>query len=323
MKTINIGVFNPALIYSASPYCGDNIFAKGLELLDNEVNRFDYRATKNPNPDLLEFADRIKPDLFLFGKCESIYPETIRALKHNFPNAIFCKWAADMRAEPTEFDLAHLKYMDLFAATYAGEHLKKHKAVMPKDSVAMSIMTFTDSDFYKSYSVPEKYKSDVLWTGRLSVGDNEMRNEIIERLVELKKDLNMQIYGLSNWLGSPDYQQAICGAKIGIGSNSFNRRKYSSDRLGNYMACGTFYLTQYIEGIEECFTKGENLEWFHNVDEMEEQILYYLDNEKERISIAKKGQEFILKHFDAEPLVSNILNTLKTKKSQNSWDEIY
>ncbi len=29
-KAITVGVYDPRLIYQASPYCGDNVFAKGL-----------------------------------------------------------------------------------------------------------------------------------------------------------------------------------------------------------------------------------------------------------------------------------------------------
>jgi len=324
-KILLCGVFNPDLIYTASPYCGDEIFATGFEKNDLEVYRFDYRASKSPNEELLTVANDVKPDLFYFGKAERIYAETIKVLKQRFPNAIFIKFAADVRDNPTDFDLSHLQFMDLFAATYAGEYLQKHKKVMPKSSIAMSILAFTDSSFYKPISYPLSYKSDILWTGRSGFGDNLLRNEVIKRLYEIKEKHNVSMYGVNGncWIGYPDYLHAICGTKIGIGSNSFNRRKYSSDRLGNYMACGTFYLTQYISGIEECFSRGVDIDWFESIEEMEDKIEYYLENEKIRKEIAKNGRRLILKYFDCKPLVENILYTLKNRKSQYKWDEVY
>jgi len=326
MKTLHIDVFNPSLIYTASPFCGGQVFAKGFEKNGHEVYRFDYRASQIPNKELITFAETIKPDLLFFGKCERITPETVGLLRSKYPNAIFVKWLADCRNEPTDFDLNHLKYMDLLVATHAGEYLAKHKKVMPSGSKAMSIFTFTDSDFYKHYDYPTEFESDVLWTGRRGFGDNEMRNVIIDKIKELAKrsDMRVKTYGVDgeNWLGYPEYLYAICGTKIGIGSNSFNRRKYSSDRLGNYMACGTFYFPQYIEGIEECFTRFKNLDWFETIDEMVYGIEYYLECPEEREEIAKKGQKFVLKHFDTKPLVKNILNVLETGKSLYKWDEI-
>ena len=324
MKILNIDVFNPKLIYTASPMCGGEVFAKGFEQNNHEVFRFDYRATKTPNESLLVHADAIKPDIFFFGKAETITPTTVGVLRSKYPNAIFLKFAADVRNMPSKHDTDILKYIDLFIATYAGDWLNLHKDYMSKNAKAMSIMTFTDSSFYHKYDVPEFWKSDVLWTGREGFGDNKMRNEIIAslKISKNKENHKIAIHGLDNWLGSPQYQQAICGTKIGIGSNSFNRRKYSSDRMGNFMACGTFYLTQYIDGIEDCFTKGENIEWFNSIQEMNERIEYYLKNEEKRIEVAKKGQEFILKNFDCKPLVQNILTVLKTGKSNYKWDEI-
>jgi len=325
MKSLHIDVFNPKLIYTASPYCGGNVFAKGFEQNGHDVFRFDYRATKNPNEILLEYANTVNPDIFFFGKAELITPATVGVLRLKYPNATFIKWAADLRTEPQKHDTEHLQYMDLFVATYAGDWLKMYKEYMPKKSKAMSIFAFTDSSFYKKYDVPDFWKSDVLWTGREGFGDNKMRNKIINvlKIMKNKEEHKVSLQGLDNWLGSPAYQQAICGTKIGIGSNSFNRRKYSSDRIGNFMACGTFFLTQYIDGIEDCFTKGENIEWFKTLDEMKELIEYYLKNDEKRQEIAKKGQDFILKYFDCKPLVKNILTVLKTGKSNYKWDEIY
>ena len=327
MKTLHIGVFDPKLIHQASPYCGDNVFAKGFEKLGHNITRFDYRAVRDPNNALLEYANIIKPDLFWFGKCELISPETIRVLKSKFPNSVLGKWAADVRDNPTDFDLGHLQYIDLFAATYAGEYLQKHKKAMPQESKAMSIFSFVDSEFYKKTEcVKSDLISDILWTGRRGFGDNKMRNEIIDRLQQYSQNdehIHVLIAGLKDWFGESAYLQAINGTSIGIGSNSFNRRKYSSDRLGNYMSCGTFYMTQYIEGIEECFVKGENIEWFNSIDEMVELIKYYLANPDKRQQIAKNGQEFVLKHFDCVPLVQNILQVLETGKSKYQWDEVY
>jgi hypothetical protein len=320
-KALCVGVYDPALIYTASPYCGDNVFAKGLELNWYDVTRFDYRATPTPDKDLLKIASEIKPDLFWFGKAERISPDTIKILKSWFPKAIFTKWAADVRDEPTTHDIGHNLYMDWFFGTFGGDYLLKH--LLPTMKGVASIITFTDSDFYKQIETSDEWRSDVLWTGRKGFGDNNLRNEIIDYLYNESTSKNIKIFGFDKWLGNPEYLYAINGTKIGIGSNSFNRVKYSSDRLGNYMACGTFYLTQYFEGIEEVFERGVNIDWFKNLEEMRDKINYYLENDDLRREVARKGQKFILKHFDCKPLVSNILNIIETGKSNYNWDDVY
>lgn len=324
-KILCCGVFNPALICQASPMCGDNVFAKGFEANNYEVTRFDYRATKTPNEDLLSASQQKQYDMFYFGKCETILPSTLATLKKQNKNAIFIKFGADVRDNPTAHDLGHNEYIDFFFATYGGDYLKAHFTKNMK--VACSILTFTDSDYYSQQQVDDKYKTDVLWTGRKGFGDNAFRNKVIDQLLEykqLKEFYNIRMFGIDEeWIGSPDYVRYINGTKIGVGINSFNRVKYSSDRLGNYMSSGSFYLAHHFKGIEECFDRGIHLDWFHNLYEFKDKIDYYLNNDDIRQNIANRGQQRVLKYFDYAPLVKNILHVIEHSKSTYSWDDIF
>jgi len=325
LRSLHIGVFDSRLIHQASPMCGDRVFYKGFLANGYDAFLFDYRAELNPNENLLKYANKIKPNVFWFGKCELILPETIKQLRESFPKAIFCKFGADVRNNPTEHDLGHNNYIDFFFATYGGEYLRKH---LTKNMKAVcSIITFTDSSYYRDISVDKGYETNVLWTGRRGFGDNPVRNEIIDQLLKYKEMsdfYHIKLFGLdNNWLGDPDYVRYINGAKIGIGVNSFNRDKYSSDRLGNYMSCGTFYLAHYFKGIEEVFKRGVHLDWFHDLTEFKTKIDYYLKHDEIREKIAKQGQMHVLKHFDCYPLVNNILHVIRTGKSKYSWDDVF
>ena len=325
MRSLHIGVFDEKLIMQASPYCGDRVFYKGFKANGYDVFLFDYRAEHKPNEKLIDYAKEIEPDLLWFGKCELINPETIRQLRILFPKAVFCKWAADVRDRPTEHDLGHNNYIDFFFATYGGDYLKAHFTKNMK--VACSILTFTDSDYYSRQRVDDKYNTDILWTGRKGFGDNAFRNKVIDQLLEYKQQrefYNIRMFGIDEeWIGSPDYVRYINGTKIGIGINSFNRVKYSSDRLGNYMSSGAFYLAHHFKGIEECFDRGIHLDWFTNLHEFTDKIDYYLNNDEVRQNIANNGQQHVLKHFDYAPLVKNILHVIEHGKSTYSWDDLY
>lgn len=324
-KVLCCGVFNPNNIYTASPYPGDNVFAKGFEANSYEVTKFDYRAEVNPNEKLIEIAKQVEPNIFWFGKAELILPETIKFLRSYFPKAVFCKWAADVRNKPTVHDLGHNEYIDFFFATYGGDYLKAHMS--KKMKCACSILAFTDSSYYRQYSVDKAYESNILWTGRRGFGDNKLRNEVIDQLLKYKEMTDfykIQMFGIDEeWIGDPDYVRYINGAKIGVGINSFNRTLYSSDRLGNYMSCGTFYLAHYFVGIEKCFEQGVHLDWFHDLAEFKEKIDYYLKHDEIRERIARAGQLHVLKHFDYYPLVKNILHVIETGKSLYSWDDVF
>lgn len=322
-KSLNIGVFNPNLICQAAPYCGDNVFAKGLELNGYNVTRFDYRANTNYGS-LLTMAEEIQPNIVWMGKCERISFDTVKALREVAPNAIFVKWAADVRDYPTDHDLAHNENVDWFFGTFGGDYLKAH--LTPKMKGVCSMVTYVDSDFYKPMNVSKEWNSDVLWTGIKGFGDNPLRNEIIDTLSKYENEgCFVTVYGQGGkaWLGDPEYLYAINGAKIGIGANNFNRKLYSSARLGNYISCGIFYLTQHFEGIEKIFTRGKNLDWFNSIEEMEDKICFYLEHDKERKQIAKNCRNFVLKYFDTKPLVANCLKVIETGKKNYKWDDIY
>ena len=340
MKTaLCIGVFDPSLIHQASPMCGDNVFAKGLEANGYEVYRLDYRAFPDANIELKRLVDHWlisgrEPEIIWLGKCERLVPDSIHFLKRSFPNATIIKWAADVRDEPSAHDTELLKAgVDWFFGTFSGEYLKKH--LMPGMTGVGSIFTFTDSKYYVPQEVEERYHSDVLWTGRRGFGDNPLRNQIIDSLSSIltkqageaknESQLAIKMFGHDgrSWLGDPDYVKYINGAKIGIGSNSFNRPKYTSDRLGNYVACGTFYLTQYIEGIEELFERGVDIDWFETVEEMHEKIRFYLAHPLDRERIAQQCRQKILRFFDCKPLTLTLLEITKTHEKQHAWEDVF
>jgi hypothetical protein len=77
-----------------------------------------------------------------------------------------------------------------------------------------SILTFTDSDFFTSEVKNRNYDSDVLWTGRPNIGDNPMRNDIINSLYQNTIDgkYKGKLFGIeNNWLKYPEYLYAING----------------------------------------------------------------------------------------------------------------
>ena len=63
---------------------------------------------------------------YAIGKAERILPTSLNVLRQVFPDAVFVKWAADVRDEPTAHDMGHMQYVDWFFGTFGGSYLKKH-----------------------------------------------------------------------------------------------------------------------------------------------------------------------------------------------------
>lgn len=68
-------------------------------------------------------------------------------------------------------------------------------------------------------------------------------------------------------------------------------------RVLDVMASGGFMLSNYQEELEEMFVPGEEIVLYHNEQELEELVAYYLAHDDAREKIARKGQEKVLREF--------------------------
>lgn len=96
------------------------------------------------------------------------------------------------------------------------------------------------------------------------------------------------------------------GSKIAINYSHFNYDKYFSDRLLRLMGCGVLCLSHNYENLRDDFNDSE-LPTFDNLEELEKKILYYLENEKERIEIGMNGYRKVLEKFTYKSMAKNLL----------------
>lgn len=78
-------------------------------------------------------------------------------------------------------------------------------------------------------------------------------------------------------------------------------------RVFDVMAAGGFLLSNYQEELEELFVDGEDLVIYHNLEELERYVGYYLTHEEERQRIAKNGQEKVLKYHDLHTRMEQVI----------------
>lgn len=66
-------------------------------------------------------------------------------------------------------------------------------------------------------------------------------------------------------------------------------------RIFDIMAAGGFMLSNYQKELTELFVPGEEIVLYHNMEELQQLVEYYLTHEEERERIAKKGQDKVLR----------------------------
>jgi hypothetical protein len=83
--------------------------------------------------------------------------------------------------------------------------------------------------------------------------------------------------------------------------NSYNQRIFE------VMGCRTLLLAKESESF---FEWGSSLATYRSVDDCIDKIIYFLNNEIERESIALEGQKFILKNYNYKELMGSLSNEL-------------
>ena len=90
----------------------------------------------------------------------------------------------------------------------------------------------------------------------------------------------------------------------------------TSNRLYNIISSRGFALVKYFPQMERLFTNGEHLAWFHDIEEMNSLISYYMANPKERERIAKNGYELYKEKHTAVARFGNMLDIMSNKTKE-------
>ena len=87
-------------------------------------------------------------------------------------------------------------------------------------------------------------------------------------------------------------------SRININITSRSIESGIPQRVWDIMAVGGFCITNYQPEIEDYFVVGQDLEVYHDLEELEQKVDYYLKHEKERIRIAMNGYKKVkANHF--------------------------
>lgn len=95
-----------------------------------------------------------------------------------------------------------------------------------------------------------------------------------------------------------DLNDLYASAKVVVGDSlalGFTRKHYWSDRVYETLGRGGFLIHPYIEGMEEEFEAGNQLEFynFNDFDGLKDLIEFYKDNPEARALVAQRGQQFV------------------------------
>jgi len=271
-------------------------------------NNFNLEATR--------VASQFKPDLvFIQIQTPNIIAiETVIFLKKN--GAFIINWTGDCRNPIPQwyYDIGH--YIDLTCFSNMVDVKQFRTDGLKSEYLEIGY----DPEIYKPQGEKLTIR-DIVFLGN-NYGDgffpeSTYRREMVEFLkYHYPHDFGLYGNGWTTSMGDfngsqPEEAKLLRGAKIAINLSHFNYERYNSDRILRIMGTGVMCLTRRYEGLKEDFDAGIHLGVWDNLDELKTNIDYYLNNEAERVEIANKGHELMLKSFTYDEMIKNIINLVK------------
>lgn len=269
---------------------------------------------------LCRLAREYQPDLVYISFAKYLDAQTIQRLRESVPAASFVGGDGDPWPSHEIGRIETAKELDLLLATNNGSFLDEYRQAGVKKGVFLPNMIDPDLDY--RYKVASSMQSDILWTGTLqhSGGHGDpIRERLIRKISQLP---HSRIYGC---LGQPkveglNYLHAISGAKIGIHCTCVNNVSMChSDRITQYIACGTLVLAKRVPDTNLLFKDGAHCRYFDTVEECLGLIDYYLKHEDERIRIADAGMCYCHEHYNSQKIAGHILDLLEHGKYTAAW----
>ena len=313
--------------------------AKGFIRLGNDVRSFSYcnvldqiSPLKSKTLSKLLFKSKVdelladqlknyKPDIVYINFPRVLDANTIKHMRQAAPDAVFIGDDGDPWPKLQKGGrLNTAKELDILTATNDGTFLQDYRDAGVPNCVFMP--NLCDPDVDHRYDVPEKWKTDILWTGTTSHHADTsdwLRKNLVEELAQRK---NCSVYGCCgrSQIGGINYLYAISGARIGAHANAVNSvRLYHSDRLTHYLAGGTFVLAKRIPDTNLLFKDGVHLKYFDTVDEFFELADWYLNREGERKKIADAGMEWTHEQFNCVKIAGYILDLAERGSYSAPW----
>jgi glycosyltransferase involved in cell wall biosynthesis len=266
-----------------------------------------------------DVACAFKPDLFVIqsqstGTNPADFNSNILfSLKSHYPNAFLFCWNGDYHPE----NLYSQSYIDM---------LKYFNLV--------GVVTTEVADRYNQAGVHWMYwqigyeqadptgisipKHDVVFIGN---GYSDARKDMVRKVQEHVEDFGLygiwpeEFHALGNTLYDFDHGAAVYrNAKIAISDSQWpDARGFVSNRLFQTMAAGgALLMQQWFEGLHELLglEDGVHLVTWKTVDDLLENIDYYLKNEKERQAIADFGTQYMLKYHSFDVRVKELLSVI-------------
>jgi len=154
-------------------------------------------------------------------------------------------------------------------------------------------------------SIRSPKEFNICFCGGITSSRANIFNYFYSKSIDIK-----HFYGIAYEDIFKNYASAKIGLNLTINDNDTNRNKQMKLRIFEVTASATFLLREYVNGIEEFFEVGKEIETFKSIEEAEDKIKFYLDNDFLREKIALAGHERFLKDHTSRKRLDSIIKQI-------------
>ncbi|MEQ8242498.1 glycosyltransferase [Fulvivirga sp.] len=299
-----------------------NLFLKILHRLIRPLQ------VKSFNKEIIEQFNTFQPNIVLIYKGAFFHKNTMDYI-HSFkiPVVVFFP-DVSLFAHGNNIPQCIPHYDYIFTTKSFGFEDLKTKFNYPLEKVTFIPHGF-DPQIHRPLNPIDNFKNDVSFIGNFSPHKAKVLETIVRRLPKI----NMKIWGgtwgryngellkpyiVGNGIMGDAYSAAINSSKINLAILSEKVKGASSgdlitSRTFHITGAGGFMLHQHTLEVEKYYKEGEECEFYRSDNELIEKIDYYLNNEAERLKIAKKGYIRAVSQYSQDVRAKEVIEILNSK----------
>lgn len=266
---------------------------------------------------LIAVARQTKAQILLLSKTPEITADQLIWIKEQGLRVIF--WTFDWMRHPETWKWYEplAKVADLcFQTDGYGDHTYAAEGIRRVELHQGCVPGLHDLPNFES-AMSVSYVAETLSANVSFIGSNytARRHELLKHLSEHpREERTVKTWGEPGpQLWGSDFAKACYLSDIVVGDNFVNDVPgYWSDRVYLTLACGGFFLTAYVEGLEKEFDNHRHLVWWKSFDELHELIQYYRDRPAERKAIALEGYRLVHREHTYDHRIQKMAAELRT-----------
>lgn len=290
-------------------YC-ENWIASALDRNGHHCVRL-QRTTWFDETRLIAVARQVRADVILFSKTPEIVPAQLQAIKKEGFQIAF--WTFDWMRHPTNWEwyapLAREADICFQTDGYLTDGVYPKAGIRRVELHQGCVPVLHDLPQFDGER-PVRYQAEAHDLVFIGSTYTDRRRQLLSEMTG---------YDFRKW-GEPEPQlwgtmfaKTCYLSKIVIGDNFVNDVPgYWSDRVYLTLACGGFFLTAYVEGLEAEFKNHTHLVWWRSFDELHDMIKYYLPREAERRAIALEGYRLVQREHTYDKRIQRMTEHLVT-----------